>query len=47
MITKEVIDMLIKFQLFLAEQNLISTHDWDFENKAIVFVKKNIKKPKA
>ena len=41
---QEVIKALLDFQLWLNEKNLITNHDWDFENEAKKFMKSINKK---
>jgi len=33
-----MVDMLIGFQIFLFDEDLITDHDWNFEDKAIKFL---------
>lgn len=32
-------DLLIRFQIFLNDKNLITNHDWDYEKLAKQFIK--------
>ncbi len=38
-------DILIEFQIYLNDKELINNHDWDFEKEAKKFIKQRVVKP--
>lgn len=38
-------DILIEFQIYLNDKELINNHDWDFEKEAKNFIKQRVIKP--